>query len=148
MKKTIFITVMVFCTFTGYPTSGRDSAGRPRNGRIPENTLLLPTFNGHNNATQAFRQYVAGELVYPPEITYPGINGTVKATFVVDRDGSLSDIEILSSPHPAMSLEVIRVLQRSPLWTPAYDNDLQPLRVRYNIPVKFKAPKIRDYTNP
>ena len=66
------------------------------------------------------------------------------ATFIINRDGSLSDVKILQSPEAEFSWEVLRVLERSPKWTPGQQKG-KAVRVKYTIPVDFRIPTSREY---
>ena len=76
-------------------------------------------------------------------ITYPGISrkfnieGTVYCTFVVEKDGSVSDILILQGIDKACNNEVLRLIKKSPRWTPAIKGG-EAVRVQFNLPVNFK----------
>jgi len=56
--------------------------------------------------------------------------------FVVERDGSLTDIKALRAPTQAMADEATRVLKASPKWTPGIQNG-RPVRAQYTIPINF-----------
>lgn len=69
--------------------------------------------------------------------------GKVGVSFVVERDGSLSDFQITRSLDPVLDAEALRVVKGMPRWTPGkqYMNGygLVPVRTRYNVPITFKA---------
>jgi protein TonB len=65
-----------------------------------------------------------------------GITGTVYITFVVEKDGSLSDIRALREVGGGCTAEALRVIQTMPRWTPGKQRGV-PVRVRINLPVKF-----------
>lgn len=98
---------------------------------------VLPTFQG--GGLKKFQRWVGKNITFPKEITNPAISGTVVASFIVRKDGSINreDIKIESSPNPYFSLEVFNVLSRSPKWEPALKNG-EPCRCRFVIPVVFK----------
>lgn len=85
-----------------------------------------------------FSTYVSQNLVYPKNARRKGIQGTVALSFVVDTDGKIQDIKVLSSPNKLLTKEALRVVRKSPKeWSPAiYDGS--PCRVRYNLPVIFR----------
>ncbi|MDR2564385.1 MAG: energy transducer TonB [Prevotellaceae bacterium] len=67
------------------------------------------------------------------------MEGTVYVSFVIDLDGSLTDIQIYRSAHPFLDEEAIQVLKRSPRWEPGkHKIDGNPVRVLYVIPIVFK----------
>ncbi len=95
----------------------------------------MPTFQGGD--LNVFRNWVQGQLKYPIIAQENGISGQVTVTFVIERDGSLTNIQVLQSPDRSLSEETIRVLKESPKWTPGKQRNT-PVRVRYNLPVIFR----------
>ena len=63
--------------------------------------------------------------------------GKVVLTFVIEKDGRLTNIQVLQTPDRSLSEEAIRVLQQSPKWSPGKQRN-QPVRVRYTLPVEFR----------
>jgi len=99
----------------------------------------IPEFPGGETALY---KYIANNIVYPKEAQINNIQGTVYASFVVEKDGSISNIEILRGIGYGCDEEVIRVLSEMPDWTPGIQKG-KAVRARYNIPVKFKLDKPR-----
>ena len=91
-----------------------------------------------------FRNWVKLNVKYPVDMYKQGIEGRVVATFIINRDGSLSDAKILQSSEAEFSREVLRVLERSPKWTPGQQKG-KAVRVKYTIPVDFRIPAGREY---
>ena len=77
------------------------------------------------------------EVRYPSDMLKRGVQGRVVAAFVVDKEGRITMVEILESPHPQFSEAVARVLGRAPRWTPGRQ-DGALVRVDYTLPVDFK----------
>ncbi|MFI3258831.1 MAG: TonB family protein [Rikenellaceae bacterium] len=94
----------------------------------------MPSFNGGGLAE--FRTWVQQRLKYPTIAAENGISGRVVLTFVVERDGSLSNIQVLLSPDRSLAEEAIRVLKLSPKWSPALQRN-QPVRLKFTLPVEF-----------
>lgn len=80
--------------------------------------------------------YLSQNIKYPILARETGITGTVYISFVVERDGSLSDIRILREVGGGCTTEALRVIQNMPRWTPGNQRGI-PVRVRMNLPVKF-----------
>jgi TonB family protein len=76
-----------------------------------------------------WRRFLETKLRYPEEAYRSYISGTVKVRFQVAKDGTLSEYEIVSSPHPSLSSEVLRLMRLSPKWEPA---------IQYNKPVVYR----------
>lgn len=94
----------------------------------------MPTFQG--GGLEDFRLWVMTQVRFPKEMTDKGVTGRVVATFVVDTDGSVSNVDILQTPDKAFSDEVIRVLMSSPKWQ-AGMQDGKAVKVKYTIPIHF-----------
>lgn len=106
---------------------------KPKEEAVVEDQIFLkvekmPTFEGKDPA--AFRTWVQQRVVYPSMAQELGIQGKVVVGFVVEPDGSLSNIQILASPDKVLSDEVIRVVKSSPKWTPG---EQRGKKVRVNI---------------
>lgn len=76
-------------------------------------------------------------MKYPSICQELGIHGRVYASFVVEKDGSITDIKIMRSPHPAMSGEAIRILKIMPNWIPGTLGG-KPVRVKFSVPILFR----------
>ena len=95
----------------------------------------MPKFQGGD--LMKFRSWVQGKLKYPVIAQENGIQGKVTLTFVIERDGSLTNIQVMQSPDRSLADEAVRVLQSSPKWTPGKQRN-SPVRVRYTLPVEFR----------
>ena len=95
----------------------------------------MPTFQGGD--INVFRKWVQDNVKFPQIALENGIQGTVTIAFVVERDGTLTVLEVLASPDRSLTDEAIRVLKRSPKWKPGKQRN-QAVRVRYNLPVVFR----------
>lgn len=96
-----------------------------------------PEFPG---GTIQLLNFIASNLEYPLQQRYDNIEGTVFISFVIDKDGSLSDFEIKRSVHPALDAEALRVLRLMPNWITNKENE-HPARTIWTMPVKFKLTK-------
>jgi periplasmic protein TonB len=92
-----------------------------------------PSFPGGDKARIKFLQE---NVVYPRVARESGIQGTVYATFVVERDGNITDIRILRGIGGGCDDEVVRVLRLMPEWIPGKCGD-DCVRVQFNMPMKF-----------
>ena len=95
----------------------------------------MPTFQGGD--LMKFREWVQKRLRYPQIAQENGISGRVTLTFVIETDGTLTNIEVMQSPDRSLSEEAIRVLNTSPKWEPGKQRN-QPVRVRFTLPVAFQ----------
>lgn len=97
----------------------------------------MPKFQG--GGLNEFRDWVKLNVKYPKDMYENGAQGRVIATFIINQDGSLSDVEILQSPADEFSREVVNVLGDSPKWEPGRQNG-KVVRVKYTLPVDFRIP--------
>lgn len=95
---------------------------------------VMPEFPG---GMPALSQYVTGELRYPKEARQRNIEGLVLVGFVVERDGSISQSNVLRGIGGGCDEEALRVVARMPAWKPGQQGGT-PVRVRYTLPLRFK----------
>ncbi|MBQ7855843.1 MAG: energy transducer TonB [Alistipes sp.] len=95
----------------------------------------MPTFQGGDLNT--FRNWVQSKVRYPQIAQENNISGRVFLMFVVERDGSLTNIQVLQTPDSSLSDEAIRVLKTSPKWKPGKQRN-QTVRVKYTLPIDFR----------
>ena len=93
-----------------------------------------PEFPG---GSKELMKFIAEKLRYPVECADKGIEGRVTLSFIVEKDGSITNIEELRSPDPRLTAEAKRVLSLMPNWTPG-KQDGEAVRVKYIIPVTFR----------
>ena len=86
---------------------------------------------------ETFRNWVMQNVKFPQIALENGIHGRVILSFVIDKDGRLTNIEVLQSPDRSLADEAIRVLNKSPKWSPGKQRN-QTVRVRYTLPVEFR----------
>ena len=95
----------------------------------------MPTFRGGD--LNQFRNWVQGRLRYPQIAQENGISGRVVVSFVVERDGTVSNIQVLQAPDKSLADEATRVVGNSPKWEPGQQSN-KPVRVKYTLPVVFQ----------
>jgi protein TonB len=84
----------------------------------------------------AFGKFLRDHIRYPAVAKENNVQGRVFVQFVVERDGSLTDMKILRDPGSGLGDEAVRVLKISPHWSPGIQNG-KPVRVQYTVPVSF-----------
>ena len=94
---------------------------------------VLPSFPG---GPDKFTQYLGKNIRYPAVDRENNTQGKAIMQFVVERDGSLTDIKSLRAPTQAMADEATRVLKASPKWKPGIQNG-RPVRAQYTVPINF-----------
>lgn len=94
----------------------------------------MPSFPG---GISGLRTYLNQNIRYPAEAQENCVQGRVVVSFVVGKDGHISDVTVLRSVDPSLDKEAIRVVRNMPRWTPGKQGG-EPVRVRYNVPVSFR----------
>jgi periplasmic protein TonB len=92
-----------------------------------------PEFPG---GPSALMQYLQSNLKYPTMAREAGIQGTVFVTFVVERDGSITDVRILRGVGGGLDEEAVRVVRNMPKWKAGRQRG-QSVRVQFNLPIRF-----------
>ncbi len=95
---------------------------------------VIPSFPGGDTELM---NYIHKEMVYPEACIKEKKQGRTIISFVVEKDGSLSDYKILRHVHDDMDKEAIRLIKSMPKWTPAI-KDGKYVRCKYTMPVTFK----------
>jgi periplasmic protein TonB len=95
---------------------------------------IMPSFKG--GGLDRFSEWVQKRTIYPKEAFESKIKGTVSITFIVEKDGSVSNVEVVKGVHPLLDNEAVRVISESPDWSPGLQRG-QPVRIRYLIPLVF-----------
>ena len=95
---------------------------------------VMPSFPGGQGA---LIQYLNSHVKYPVVAQENGIQGRVTISFVVERDGSITDVKVARSVDPSLDKEAARVVSSMPRWTPGKQNG-SAVRVKFNVPVVFK----------
>ncbi len=94
----------------------------------------MPSFPGGEAARI---QYLNDNIKYPQMARESGIQGRVFVTFVVERNGSVTDVKVLRGIGGGCDEEAIRVIQNMPKWEPGKQRG-KPVRVQFNMPILFK----------
>lgn len=114
--------------------SSSDDAGQINYNKIYEKAEEMPCFPGGETALS---QYITSHKKYPRYAEENGIQGRVTVQFIVQKDGSLSDIKVQKSVDPRLDAEAMRVVQSMPRWIPGKING-NPVAVKYSVPVIFR----------
>jgi protein TonB len=105
---------------------------------IPSNDVVdfvevMPAFAGGD---AELKNFILKNTVYPNKMIAEGISGKVYVSFVIEKDGSISMIQIYKSVSEELDAEAIRVISKMPSWTPGMQNG-NPVRVKRIIPISF-----------
>ena len=99
----------------------------------------MPEFNG---GMGALMQYLSDNIRYPEE---KDIQGRVIVRFVVGKDGSISNAQVVKSVHPSFDAEALRIINNMPKWIPGTQNG-KPVNVKYVVPINFKSSNANSAT--
>lgn len=98
-----------------------------------EDLFSPPTYEG---GLKGFYKYLSSEMRYPSQSAKQRIQGTVKLSFIVKKNGEIEDIKILEAPNNELATEAIRVIELATDWIPGKQFG-EAVSVKYNIPIKF-----------
>ncbi|MDX1902925.1 MAG: energy transducer TonB [Thermonemataceae bacterium] len=124
MKKNIFFLLFFVSSFTLKAQDVLKSAEQ-----MPEPVGGL----------KAFYDYISANMKYPQEAKAKKVEGRVHITFVVEPDGSLTNIQVSKSLEANCDNEAIRLLKNAPKWNPGRQNGSK-VRVEVTRPITFKLP--------
>lgn len=102
--------------------------------RVYDVVEQMPSFPG---GISGLRTYLNQNIRYPAEAQENCVQGRVVVSFVVGKDGHISDVTVLRSVDPSLDKEAVRVIRNMPRWTPGKQGG-EPVKVRYNVPVSFR----------
>lgn len=112
---------------------------RGREEVVEDNTIFefleeMPEFPG---GAGEMMKWLGKNIKYPAIAQENNIQGRVMVSFVVERDGSVSDVKVIRGVDPSLDKEAIRVVKAMPKWKPGMQTG-KPVRARFNLPVTFK----------
>ena len=102
--------------------------------KIYESVEEMPSFPG---GMEALMKYLSSAVKYPVEAEKNGIQGRVVCTFIVEKDGSISNVQVSRSVHQALDNEAVRVINAMPRWIPGKQGG-QTRRVKFTLPITFR----------
>ena len=127
-----FTTTLKYDTIPG-ETFTAVGTFEPVQGDVFDVVEEMPQYPG---GPQALFKFLGENVHYPAEAEKAGIQGRVIATFVVEKDGSISQPTIVKSVDPLLDAEAIRVISAMPNWKPGKQNG-KVVRVKYTVPLSF-----------
>ena len=127
LKVALMMLVLLFSFMTS-------TAQTKKNDMVFDVVEVMPQFPG---GQIAMMKYIMENMKYPKQAMKEGIQGRVTVRFIVEKDGSISNVRPVLSVHPLLNKEAVRVVESMPKWSPGKQNG-KPVRVRFNVPVMFK----------
>ena len=105
--------------------------------------LVVEKMPRYPGGEPARKKFFTENLKYPKQVKEKGIQGKVYVTFVVEKDGSITNVKILRGVDPLLDNEALRVVRSMPKWEPGTQRG-KNVRVQFNIPIKFALPKEKE----
>ena len=131
MKKLIIMSLMAVFGLT--TASAQKTVVAEKNQQPFDVVEQMPEYPG---GIKALFDYLCQNVMYPEDAEKQKIEGRVIATFIVETDGSISNIEVVKPAFPSLDAEAVRVLSAMPKWKPGMQND-KVVRVKYTVPISF-----------
>lgn len=132
MKK-LFLFIAIVCVAHFAKAQDSTKQLKREDDRIFTFVEQKPEFVG---GEKALMKFLAENIKYPKDARKQKVEGKVFASFVVEKDGTISNITLLKRIFPSCDEEVVRVLNSMPKWI-AGKRDGQNVKVRYTLPVEF-----------
>lgn len=131
MKKLIMMSLMAM--FGLSTVSAQKTVVAQKNQQVFDVVEQMPEYPG---GMQALFEYLSQNVKYPEDAEKQKIEGKVIATFIVETDGSVSNVKVVKPVFPSLDAEAIRVLSGMPKWTPGKQSG-KVVRVKYTVPISF-----------
>ena len=131
MKKLIIMSLMALLGLT--TVSAQKTVVAQKNQKVFDVVEQMPEYPG---GIQALFEYLQQNVKYPEDAVKQKIEGRVIATFVVETDGSINNVEVVKPAFPSLDAEAVRVLSAMPKWTPGMQSG-KVVRVKYTVPINF-----------
>lgn len=137
---TLFIVIIVTGSVFAQDTTRKS---QPKTPVLPD-VEIVPEYPG---GVPAFNKFIVKNLKYPEVAKVLGLSGTVDVSFVVERDGSVTDVKPVKCLGAGCESEAARVISLMPKWTPGIQNG-KMVRVMYTVPINFyyRMPYIKVMT--
>ena len=133
MKRLILMSLMAICCLTTVlaqktVVSQKDQKEEPFN--VVED---MPAFPG---GMEAMIQFLSSNIQYPADAQKQKVDGRVLVNFVVEKDGSITEVKVVKPGFPSLDAEAVRVVKAMPKWKPGYQNG-RAVRVLFTLPINF-----------
>lgn len=93
----------------------------------------MPAFPG---GMEAMIQFISNNIQYPADAQKQKVDGRVLVNFVVEKDGSITEVKVIKPTFPSLDAEAVRVVKAMPKWKPGYQKG-QAVRVQFTMPINF-----------
>ena len=137
MSNKIILVISIILAFTTGVMAQNNHSKKKSNKEVVSRAAVKPSFPGGN---KALFDYIDKNLEYPKKAKKTDIKGRVDVSFIVEKDGRLTHIQIERSLSRSHNRKAKRLIRKMPKWKPALVNG-QPVRFRFRLPIVFKTEK-------
>ena len=131
MKKLLLMSLMAMMGLT--TVNAQKTVVAEKNQQVFDVVEQMPEYPG---GIQALFEYLQQNVKYPEDAKNQKVEGRVIATFVVETDGTINNVEVVKPAFPSLDAEAVRVLSAMPKWTPGMQSG-KVVRVKYTVPINF-----------
>lgn len=134
MIQALVALLLMLCPMTiSASTAVNANTTNQKSHKVYEMVEEMPMFPGGQKEMMTF---LSKTTKYPAKAVKKKIQGRCLVQFIVEKDGSISNVRVMSKVHPLLDAEAIRVVKSMPRWMPGRLKG-KPVRVKFNLPVTF-----------
>ena len=133
MKRLIIMSLMATCCLT--TVLAQKTVVSQKDQKVEPFDVVedMPAFPG---GMEAMIQFISSNIQYPADAQKQKVDGRVLVNFVVEKDGSITEVKVIKPAFPSLDAEAIRVVKAMPKWKPGYQRG-QAVRVQFTMPINF-----------
>ena len=133
MKRLIIMSLMATCCLTTVLAQKTVVSQKDQKEEPFDVVEDMPAFPG---GMEAMIQFISNNIQYPADAQKQKIDGRVLVNFVVEKDGSITEVKVIKPTFPSLDAEAVRVVKAMPKWKPGYQKG-QAVRVQFTMPINF-----------
>ena len=133
MKRLIFMSLMATCCLTTVLAQQTVVSQKDQKEEPFDVVEDMPAFPG---GMEAMIQFISNNIQYPADAQKQKVDGRVLVNFVVEKDGSITEVKVIKPTFPSLDAEAVRVVKAMPKWKPGYQKG-QAVRVQFTMPINF-----------
>ena len=133
-KLSLMCAMAVLCLMTA---NAQKTVVSQSNKSVYDEVEVMPEFPG---GMQAMIEYLNTNIKYPKDAIKQEVGGRVMVMFVVETDGSLSNVRVARKVFPSLDAEAVRVVKSMPKWKPGKEKG-RSVRVNFTMPIVFSVKK-------
>lgn len=133
MKRLIVMSLMATCCLTTVLAQKTVVSQKDQKEEPFDVVEDMPAFPG---GMEAMIQFISNNIQYPADAQKQKVDGRVLVNFVVEKDGSITEVKVIKPTFPSLDAEAVRVVKAMPKWKPGYQKG-QAVRVQFTMPINF-----------